>query len=204
MGASVSIHCAQVSPAGCPRDQLLGTAGAPQKPARASFNSACALAATFSNRNLASRSRCSSCPSSSTQVRSLSTCRTVCAPSFAAPEGMRCGTTARRARWANSSELTLSSSTLAVTGTQTIIAVFDCPFRESCKRRVSFESRHGIWVRLGSANAATHLPRADKERLIHVSSCMATPDILARGCNFSDPAKSTKLNLHTDDPRAAA
>mmetsp|Transcript_18195 Transcript_18195/g.42331 ORF Transcript_18195/g.42331 Transcript_18195/m.42331 type:complete len:211 (-) Transcript_18195:313-945(-) len=38
---------------------------------------------------------------------------------------------------------------------------------------------------------------------MHVSSWRATPDILARGCSFSEPAKSTKLNLHTDDPRAA-
>ena len=75
-----------------------------------------------------------------------------------------------------------------------IMHVFTFPPRESCRRRVSFESRYGTCLLLPSTKLVITFIKAERERLILVASRNRTPVEPVR-FYFSDPARSTKLSL---------
>mmetsp|Transcript_24689 Transcript_24689/g.65668 ORF Transcript_24689/g.65668 Transcript_24689/m.65668 type:complete len:204 (+) Transcript_24689:1104-1715(+) len=62
-------------------------------------------------------------------------------------------------------------------------------WRASCNNRVSFEFRYGTWVRLQSRSEAMHWASVERDMLM-----LATSDNCEPFCNFSDPARSTRLN----------
>ncbi len=64
------------------------------------------------------------------------------------------------------------------------------PPRESCRRRVSLESRYGIWELFPSTSAEMTLPRADKDQFMLVSSLNLSP-VAPVLFSLSLPAKST-------------
>uniref|UniRef100_A0A0M3HHD0 EMI domain-containing protein n=1 Tax=Ascaris lumbricoides TaxID=6252 RepID=A0A0M3HHD0_ASCLU len=67
------------------------------------------------------------------------------------------------------------------------------PPRESCKRRVSLESRYGTCVTLPDAppSALITLPNASSPQLILIPSFARSPVAPVR-LSLSDPARSTK------------
>lgn len=72
--------------------------------------------------------------------------------------------------------------------------VFVLPPNESCNKRVSLESRYGMWWVLPSTNADITLPNALNDKLIFVAYFIPSPVapvLLAR----YEPAKSTKFNF---------
>ena len=70
------------------------------------------------------------------------------------------------------------------------------PPRESCSRRVSFESLYGMWLLLFSTNAEITMPRVESERLILFASFNRSPSAPVLLCR-SLPARSTKLSFPT-------
>ena len=74
------------------------------------------------------------------------------------------------------------------------MTVFVLPPSESCRSRVSFESRYGMCCDLPSTSAEMQLPSAERDRLILVASLSRSP--LACVLDWrSEPAKSTRLSL---------
>ena len=72
--------------------------------------------------------------------------------------------------------------------------VLTFPPRESCRRRVSFESRQGTCLLLPSTKLVITFIKAERDKLIFVASLNLTPVVPVRFC-FSDPARSTRFNF---------
>lgn len=74
------------------------------------------------------------------------------------------------------SKVDLVSDSLNDAGEQQIIIVVRAfPPKDSCKIRVNFESRYGMWVFLSSAKADITFPKADKDLLIFFASSKTVP-----------------------------
>ncbi|OMH85159.1 hypothetical protein AX774_g1302 [Zancudomyces culisetae] len=98
------------------------------------------------------------------------------------------------ARVPNRSVLTVSAA-LYDDGEQLIISVVLLfPPNDSCNIRVSLLSRYGICDDLPSVSALITIPSADNDLFIFLASSNVCPDAPVFP-TFSDPAKSTKLNL---------
>lgn len=101
-----------------------------------------------------------------------------------------------RARFAYLSVLIVSTKSRSHGDTQAIMIVREFPPRESCKSRVNFESRYGIWSAFldRSPRAEITFPRASSPQLMEIPSLALSPTAPVR-LRRSDPARSTKWNL---------
>lgn len=68
------------------------------------------------------------------------------------------------------------------------------PPKESCNKRVSFESLYGMCWDFPSTNADMTLPRADNDKLILFASFNLSPVACVLDCRY-EPAKSTMFSL---------
>ena len=98
-----------------------------------------------------------------------------------------------RARLAYLSVLSVSSRSASPGDTHASIIVLELPPSESCRRRVSFESRYGTWWCF-SHRALITLPSASRPLLIWMPSCSRSPLAPVRLAR-SEPARSTKCSF---------
>lgn len=78
--------------------------------------------------------------------------------------------------------------------TAAIIIVLVLPPSESWSKRVSFESRYGMWWVLPSTKAEITLPNALNDKFILVAYFIPSP-VAPVLLALSEPARSTRFNL---------
>uniref|UniRef100_A0A182J2R4 Uncharacterized protein n=1 Tax=Anopheles atroparvus TaxID=41427 RepID=A0A182J2R4_ANOAO len=87
------------------------------------------------------------------------------------------------------------SDSLKLAGEQQMTMVVRAlPPSDSCRMRVSFESRYGMCVLLPSARAEITLPSADSDLLMFFASSSTVPSAPVFD-TFSEPARSTRYSL---------
>jgi hypothetical protein len=97
------------------------------------------------------------------------------------------------ARSANFSVLTVSSIAEVEGLIVAMSSVLVLTPSESCRRRVSLESRYGMWVCSDFASPLMTYPSVDRDLLMFFISSRCAPSIAVS--NFSDPAKSQRLTF---------